>query len=101
MAISEQKEKEFERLLTEHLKRQYNNGLRIGAITVSQVVLDLLNDTSKPLMNRIEAVKKYCRISDKLKEDIEKEKEQIKAQEQTQTQEQTETVEDTPEEGTE
>ena len=36
---------EFERHLTEHLKRQYNNGLRIGAITVSQVVLDLLNDT--------------------------------------------------------
>ena len=70
--------------------------MRIGAITVSQVVLEMLNDTSKPLMNRIEAVKKYCSISNKLKEDIKKEQEQIKAEEQVQQ----EIVEDVPE-GTE
>ena len=94
MAISEQKEKEFEELLKKQLKRQYDNGLRIGAITVSQVVLEMLNDTSKPLMNRIEAVKKYCLISNKLKEDIKKEQEQIKAEEQDRQK----IVEDVPEE---
>lgn len=94
MAISEQKEKEFEELLKKQLKRQYDNGLRIGAITVSQVVFEMLNDTSKPLMNRIEAVKKYCLISNKLKEDIKKEQEQIKADEQDRQK----IVEDVPEE---
>lgn len=65
MPIDNGKVQEFEDLMIRQLKRRYNDGLRVGSYAVSRTVLDMLNDSSKPLMERIENVKRYCKIGAK------------------------------------
>lgn len=60
MAMTDAQEKQLEELFKTKLKEQYNRGLQVGILSVSKVVLDKLNDSSKPLMKRIEDVKKFC-----------------------------------------
>lgn len=60
MAMTDEQEKQLEELFKTKLKEQYNRGLQVGILSVSKVVLDKLNDSSKPLMKRIEDVKKFC-----------------------------------------
>lgn len=60
MAMTDEQEKQLEELFKTKLKEQYNRGLHVGILSVSKVVLDKLNDSSKPLMKRIEDVKKFC-----------------------------------------
>lgn len=62
MAMTDEQEKQLEELFKTKLKEQYNRGLHVGILFVSKVVLDKLNDSSKPLMKRIEDVKKFCSI---------------------------------------
>lgn len=62
MAISKEKEQEFENLLKEKLHEQYIQGLRVGSLTISKAVMDKLNDSSKPLMDRIAEVKRICNV---------------------------------------
>lgn len=60
MAMTDEQEKQLEELFKTKLKEQYNRGLHVGILSVSKVVLDKLNDSSKPFMKRIEDVKKFC-----------------------------------------
>ena len=60
MAMTDAQEKQLEELFKTKLKEQYNKGLQVGILSVSKVVLDKLNDSSKPFMKRIEDVKKFC-----------------------------------------
>ena len=60
MALTDEQEKQLEELFKVKLKEQYQRGLHVGILSVSKVVLDKLNDSSKPLMKRIEDVKKFC-----------------------------------------
>ena len=61
MALTNEQEKQLEELFKVKLKEQYNHGLHVGILSVSKVVLDKLNDNSKPLMKRIEDVKRFCK----------------------------------------
>ena len=65
MPLTNDKVQDFEAMMIRQLKRRYNDGLRVGSYAVSKAVLDMLNDSSKPLMERIENVKRYCRIGAK------------------------------------
>lgn len=84
MAMTDAQEKQLEELFKTKLKEQYNRGLQVGILSVSKVVLDKLNDSSKPLMKRIEDVKKFCstpwnkqkKIEQTLKESSEKAEQQ-------------------------
>lgn len=60
MAISDEQEKSMEELFKFKLKEQYNRGFHIGILSVSKVVLDELNNGSKPFMKRIEEIKRFC-----------------------------------------
>ena len=60
MAFTEEQSKEFEEIAKKKFSEVYNSGMRVGILTVSKVVLDKLNDSSKPLMKRINEVKKFC-----------------------------------------
>lgn len=63
MAMTDEQNKELENLFRTELQKQYLRGLRVGIKTVSKVCLEKLNDNSKPLLKRIEDVKKYCSVS--------------------------------------
>lgn len=52
----------FEKLIRAKLQEQYNRGIRVGIMTVSRIVLDKLNDGSKPFMTRVQDVKKFCAV---------------------------------------
>ena len=53
-------------MFKQKLQEQYMKGLRVGILTVSEIILNKLNDSSNPLMKRIEDVKSFCEISKKL-----------------------------------
>lgn len=56
-------EEKLEELFKIELQKQFLQGLKGGMFVVSQTVLEKLNDTSKPLMDRISDIKKYCKVS--------------------------------------
>ena len=64
---SENNQKDFEnraeQIIRPLLEKQRAQGIRIGILTASKVVMGHLNDTSKPLLKRIEAVKKFCGVA--------------------------------------
>ena len=60
MAMTNEQEKQLEELFKVKLKEQYNRGLHIGILSVSKVILDKLNDSSKPFMKRIKEIRKFC-----------------------------------------
>ena len=60
MALTDTQEKQLEELFKVQLREQYNKGLKVGVLSASKVILDKLNDSSKPLMERIEWVKRFC-----------------------------------------
>lgn len=60
MAFTEEQSKEIEETIRKKFSEFYNQGIKVGVLTVSKVVLDKLNDSSKPLMKRIDEVKKFC-----------------------------------------
>ena len=45
------------------LEKQKAIGIRIGLLAASKAVMERLNDTSKPLLKRIELVKKFCNVA--------------------------------------
>lgn len=57
---------EFESLLKARLQEQYDKGVRVGMMTVSKIVMDLLNDKQKSFAGRIESVKRFCKITTQL-----------------------------------
>lgn len=61
MALTPEQEKQFEEMFKQKLQEQYTKGLRVGILTVSKIVLDKLNDSSKPFMKRVEDVKHFCK----------------------------------------
>lgn len=60
--LKEEGKKKIEEAAVEIYKAAYYKGLRVGAYTVSKIVLDMLNDKSKPLLARIEKVRNYCKV---------------------------------------
>lgn len=62
MALTPEQEKQFEEIFKQKLQEQYTRGLRVGVLTISQVILEKLDDTSKPLIERIKDVKHFCKI---------------------------------------
>lgn len=56
-------ENRAEQIIRPLLEKQRVQGIRIGILTASKVVMGHLNDTSKPLLKRIEAVKKFCGVA--------------------------------------
>lgn len=66
MALTTEQEKQLEEMFKQKLQEQYMKGLRVGILTVSEIILNKLNDSSNPLMKRIEDVKSFCEISKKL-----------------------------------
>lgn len=64
---SESNQKDFEnraeQIIRPLLEKQRVQGIRIGILTASRVVMGYLNDTSKPLLKRIEAIKKFCGVA--------------------------------------
>lgn len=63
MANTNEQERKFEELLRTKLQKQFSRGIRVGIQTCSKVCLEKLNDSSKPLMKRIDEVKKYCSVA--------------------------------------
>jgi len=57
----EKADQDIEKVIRDAMQQQYFRGLQIGALTVSKIVLDMLNDKSKPLLKRIEKVRRYCK----------------------------------------
>ena len=60
---SPKKEKELENIIRASLEKQRVQGIRIGMLAASKAVMEHLNDTSKPLLKRIEAIKKFCSVA--------------------------------------
>lgn len=60
-----EQERQMRTLINTALTEQKQQGLKIGALAVSKIIMDKLNDTSKPLVERINDVKKYCMIATK------------------------------------
>lgn len=63
MAITNDEETKLEELFRTELQKQFLRGIRVGIQTCSKVCLEKLNDSSKPLMKRIEDTKKYCTVA--------------------------------------
>ena len=60
---SPEKEKELENIIRASLEKQRVQGIRIGMLAASKAVMEHLNDTSKPLLKRIEAINKFCSVA--------------------------------------
>lgn len=52
------------------LQQQYNKGLKAGLYIASSVVNEKLNNKSKSLAERVNDVKKYCRVAIDQKENF-------------------------------
>lgn len=63
MSVTKEQENKFEEVMRDAMKKQFYRGLAVGAQSVCKVILDLMNDTSLPLMKRIDVVKNYCNKS--------------------------------------
>lgn len=61
--MTDEQNKQLENLFRTELQKQYIRGLRAGIKTASTVCLEKINDSSKPLLKRIEDVKRYCAVS--------------------------------------
>lgn len=57
--------KRAEQIIRPMLEKQRAEGIRIGLLAASKAVMEHLNDTSKPLLKRIELVKKFCNVATK------------------------------------
>lgn len=55
--------KRAEQIIRPMLEKQKAIGIRIGLLAASKAVMERLNDTSKPLLKRIELVKKFCNVA--------------------------------------
>ena len=62
MAMSEEQEKQLEELFKEKLKEQYLKGIKVGVLSASKVIIDKLEDKSKPLTQRVSEVKQFCKV---------------------------------------
>lgn len=58
--MDKQTEQQLKACLTKKLEEQYRRGVAVGFKTACKAVTDTLNDSSKNLMARIGAVKKFC-----------------------------------------
>ena len=56
-------ENRAEQIIRPLMEKQRAQGIRIGMLAASKAVMEHLNDTSKPLLKRIEAVKKFCGVA--------------------------------------
>lgn len=56
-------ENRAEQIIRPFLEKQRAQGIRIGMLAASKAVMEHLNDTSKPLLKRIEAIKKFCNVA--------------------------------------
>ena len=63
MAITNVEEIMLEKLFRTELQKHFLRGIKVGIQTCSKVCLEKLNDNSKPLMKRIENIKKYCAVA--------------------------------------
>lgn len=63
MAITNEEETKLEKLFRTELQKHFLCGIKVGIQTCSKVCLEKLNDNSKPLMKRIENIKKYCAVA--------------------------------------
>ena len=63
---------EVENVFKLHLQQQFNQGIKVGLKTMSRVILDELDNKSKPLSERISNVKRMCRVSLKKENNSEK-----------------------------
>lgn len=63
MAITNEEETKLEKLFRTELQKHFLRGIKVGIQTCSKVCLEKLNDNSKPLMKRIENIKKYCAVA--------------------------------------
>lgn len=63
MAITNEQESKLEELFRTELQKQFLRGIRVGIQTCSKVCLEKFNDSSKPLMKRIDEVKRYCSVA--------------------------------------
>lgn len=66
MAITNEEETKLEKLFRTELQKHFLRGIKVGIQTCSKVCLEKLNDNSKPLMKRIENIKKYCAVATQL-----------------------------------
>lgn len=56
-------DKRVEEILVPLLNRTKAEGIRIGVLAASKAIMNYVNDTSKPLLKRIELIKKYCNVA--------------------------------------
>lgn len=63
MAITNEEEIMLKKLFRTELQKHFLRGITVGIQTCSKVCLEKLNDNSKPLMKRIENIKKYCAVA--------------------------------------
>ena len=56
------KEREYEDIVRAALQKQRAQGIRIGMLASAKAIMEYVNDTSKPLMKRIELIKKFCNV---------------------------------------
>ena len=57
------KEQEYEDIVRAALQKQRTQGIRIGMLACSKIVMEKLNDTSKSLVQRIDEIKKFCGVA--------------------------------------
>lgn len=60
MAMTKGQEESLKKYFESKLKEQYERGFQVGVLTICKTIFDKLNDSSKPIINRIENVKKFC-----------------------------------------
>lgn len=68
--MTEEQEKKLDRIIKTQLERQKSIGIKIGAIAVSRRVLEILDDSSRPLTKRIADIRRLCSISNSFSKDI-------------------------------
>lgn len=95
MPLDKEKQEELEQLFTKKLQEQYHRGLEVGVKTACKAILDMLNDSSKPLMKRIEAVKTFCKTPFGMSTDIKDNKTEEKIDEAVEVAETEEKTENT------
>lgn len=61
--MTNEEQVQLEEVFKTHLEKQFNKGIRVGLKSASSIILDKLKDTSKPILVRVNDIKRFCEIA--------------------------------------
>lgn len=74
--MTNEEQVQLEEVFKTHLETQFNRGIRVGIKSASSIILDKLKDTSKPILVRVNDVKRFCEVAVNNNDFIKQEKSQ-------------------------